>query len=1429
MNKNLSIDAINKLPLAQREKLKALLEKKGIDFLTLPVFKRPPDLTHIPHSYAQERLWVHDQFEPGRSFYNIASAVRLSGQINHAALCGALNEMVRRHESLRTTFSTVDGKPGQVIAPVLRVELPVTDLGGLPAGEREARAQWLIQDEANTPFNLTCGPLLRAVLLRMDDSHHILLLTLHHIVSDAWSMGVIVEEMAALYGAQVHGQPSPLPELAIQYPDYSHWQREWLRGPTLDAQLKYWKKQLDGAPELLALPTDRPRPPRQSYRGTRARFTVPATVCAGLHQIGKQFQVTLFMTLAAAFNVLLSRYSGQSDLCIGTTVAGRGRIETEPMIGFFANTLVLRSQVDAAASFDTLLRQVRGTALDAHANQDLAFQQLVDCLKPERNLSYTPIFQVMLVLLNTPMGDLELSGLTLQPMVADLASSKFDLTLYFSEEGDELSAGFEYRTDLFDASTIERMVNHFGRLLSSIAAHPSARIADLEMLDRAERQQLLLDWNTNTAAAAVAPAAHRCVHQLFEEQAARDPSAVALVHGDRAVSYGELNAQANRLAHHLRGLGVGPDTRVAICVERGVGMMVAVLATLKAGGGYVPLDPAYPQDRLAYMLADSAPQAVLVDGAGQAALAGVADSVGDAPRIDLAQDAAWQDNSDANPQVAGLGPAQLAYIIYTSGSTGAPKGVMIEHANVVRLFSATDAWFSFGADDVWTLFHSFAFDFSVWEMWGALAHGGQLVIVPLSVARAPDEFYQLLCRRGVTVLNQTPTAFRQLIAAQGLSQAAHRLRYTVFGGEALETSLLAPWYARAVNAGTQLINMYGITETTVHVTYRPLEPADAARHGASPIGRRIPDLRTYILDANRQPVPIGVVGELYVGGAGVARGYLNRPELTAERFLDDPFAGEAGARMYKTGDLGRFLADGSIDYLGRNDFQVKIRGFRIELGEIEARLSACAGVREAVVLAREDQPGDKRLVAYIVAQAGAEPEAGQLRLELGCTLSDYMVPSAFVTLDAFPLTPNGKLDQKALPAPDGDAYARRGYEAPEGETEEGLAEIWRELFKLEQVGRHDNFFELGGHSLLAVALIERMRQVGMQIDVRTLFGTPTIAALATALGTGEADVTVPPNGIAAGCAAITPAMLPLTHLTQHEIDGITNLVPGGAANIQDIYPLAPLQAGILFHHMIQGAGDAYLLPTLIEFDSLERLNGFLSNLQTVIDRHDILRTAVMWEGLAEPHQVVLRHAPLNIEQVEFDPAGGAIADQMSSRYDPRGYRMDVRQAPLMRGFMTEDRDNGRWLLQFLAHHLAIDHTTMEILVEEIRTIQLGREAELPRALPFRNFIAQARLGVSRAEHEAFFTQMLADIDEPTLPYGLLDVRGDGSRIREIEQQLPSALALQLRAQARAQGVSVASLMHLAWAQVLARLSGRRDVVFGTVLFGRMQGGAGSDR
>ncbi|WP_460760205.1 amino acid adenylation domain-containing protein, partial [Lysobacter fragariae] len=792
--------------------------------------------------------------------------------------------------------------------------------------------------------------------------------------------------------------------------------------------------------------------------------------------------------------------------------------------------------------------------------------------------------------------------------------------------------------------------------------------------------------------------------------------------------------------------------------------------------------------------------------------------------------ALWAQYGTDNPVVDDLAAHHLAYIIYTSGSTGAPKGVMIEHRNVTRLFAATDAWFHFDANDVWTLFHSFAFDFSVWEIWGALLYGGRLVVVPHATSRAPDDFYRLLCEQKVTILNQTPSAFSQLIAAQSSSDQLHSLRRVIFGGEALEMHSLASWYAR--NDGNQplLINMYGITETTVHVTYRPIDPADVERHkGRSPIGARIPDLALYILDEHRQPVPIGAAGELYVGGAGVARGYLNRAELTAERFIANPFA--ANERLYKTGDLARWRADGDIEYLGRNDFQVKIRGFRIELGEIEARLAAHPDVREAAVLAREDRPGDKRLVAYVTPQDGVALDLESLRAHLRGTLPEYMVPAAYVTLPVFPLTPNGKLDRKALPAPDADSYIARNYEAPIGDIETALASIWAELLKLERVGRHDNFFELGGHSLLALTLVERMRGAGMQVDVRALFAAPVLMDLAAAVGGGSANrtITVPPNLIPADCDAITPDMLPMVQLSQADIDSITATVPGGARNVQDIYPLAPLQEGFLFHYLLEKEGDVYLTTSVLSASTRAQIDRYVAALQVVINRHDILRTAVHWEGLPEPVQVVVRRAPLVVEEVTLDPADGDIATQLQARFDPRHYRLDVRQAPLWRWFVAFDAPNQRWVALEMVHHLVDDRTTIEFLHAELQAVLQGRGDQLPPPLPFRDFVFQARNAVSREEHEAFFARMLGDVDEPTTPFGLLDAQGDGSRILATFRDLDPRLSRRLRACARTSGVSVASLCHLAWAIVLARVSGRDDVVFGTVMFGRMQGGEGANR
>jgi aryl carrier-like protein len=686
----------------------------------------------------------------------------------------------------------------------------------------------------------------------------------------------------------------------------------------------------------------------------------------------------------------------------------------------------------------------------------------------------------------------------------------------------------------------------------------------------------------------------------------------------------------------------------------------------------------------------------------------------------------------------------------------------------------------------------------------------------------------MLCRSGVTVLNQTPSAFRQLIEAQSRSRQRHGLQLVIFGGEALEVGMLQPWYRDRRNRDTQLINMYGITETTVHVTYCPLAPEDAQQPGRSPIGRRIPDLRIYLLDVEREPVPVGVAGELYVGGAGVARGYLNRPELTADRFLSDPFAAAPAARMYRTGDLGRLLADGSLEYLGRNDDQVKIRGFRIELGEIEARLASCVGVREAVVLAREDEPGEKRLVAYYTVKAGGEVTAETLRSCLAAALPPYMVPAAYVALEQLPLTMNGKLDRRGLPAPEASAYVSRAYEAPQGALEQQLAALWAQVLQHERIGRYDNFFELGGHSLLAMSLLERMRLVGLEADVRVLFGHPTLAALAATMGTVR-GVAIPANGIPADCRAIEPGMLPLVALSREEIERIVGAVPGGAANVQDIYPLAPAQAGVLFHYLASEQGDPYLLSTTLGIDSRARLDEFLSALRSAIGRHDILRTAVLWEGLREPVQVVLRQAPLVVMEVALDATAGDVAEQLRKRFDPRRTRLDVRQAPMLRIFVAEDAPNRRCVMLLLFHHLIDDVTSMDLLSAEIELHLQGETDQLPPPVPFRNYVAQARLGVSAAEHEAFFRDLLGDVTEPTLPLGLLDVRGDGTGIAEFRRPVATELARRLRECARSLGVSTASLFHLAWALVLARTSGRSDVVFGTILLGRMQGGAGADR
>jgi amino acid adenylation domain-containing protein len=1403
----------------------------GVPHAELPPIQ-PAQRGHtLPLSFAQQRLWFLAQMQGVSESYHLAVGVRLRGNLDRAALRRALRRLVGRHEALSTTFLLVDGEPVQRIAPVEESDFSLAELDLRGCGNVEAGLERAATREAATAFNLETGPLIRGQLVRLAEEEHALLITMHHIVSDAWSMGLLLNELSVLYSAFVADGIDPLPELPVQYADYALWQRQSMQGELLERQANYWKSALAGAPALLELPADHPRPAQQKYSGGFVPLELDRQLTAALKELSRRHGLTLHMTLLAGWGALLGRLSSGEDIVIGTPTANRGRSEIEGVIGFFINTLAIRLDLAGSPTVSQMLERVKVSALAAQEHQDIPFEQVVEILRPARSLSHSPIVQVVFAWQNAPAGSLELEGLEAEWMKpVPQTMTKFDLTLSLGEAGAGLTGGLEYASSLFERETVERYAGYFRRLLEGIVAGENQTVASICLLSEPERQQVVHEWNDSE----LEYFSDDCVQQLFETQVRKSPDAVAVVWEGTCLSYAELNRRANRLARRLRTLGVKPDARVGICVERGLEMVVGIVAVLKAGGAYVPLDPAYPAERLRWMVEDSALVVLLTQGHLLQLFDGVDDSVMLADLADFAADVGSAKEEYANLDAAAIGVTaqSAAYVIYTSGSTGLPKGVIVEHRNVTRLFAATDHWFHFNESDVWTLFHSYAFDFSVWEIWGALLCGGRLIVVPKQTVRSPEDFYDLLCAHGVTVLNQTPSAFEQLIVAQKSQKQAHRLRFVVFGGEALDVASLKPWYEQNRGASTRLINMYGITETTVHVTYRELAQSDMERQRASPIGARIPDLKTYILDEAGEPVPVGVVGELYVGGAGVARGYLNRPELTAQRFVQDRFAKGAGARMYRTGDLGRWLKDGTIEFVGRNDSQVKIRGHRIELGEVKAWLSEHAGVRECAVIVREDTPGEKRLTAYYTAaereSGGDVPGAEELRAHVAERLPEYMVPAAYVRLQKLPLTTNGKLDRKALPVPEGDAYARRGYEVPQGATETTLAGIWAELLSVERVGRWDDFFELGGHSLLAVSLMERMRRKGFEVDVRTLFMKPTLAELAAAIKEAVKPVAVPANGIPEGCEAISGEMLPLVQLTADEIEKIVHHVHGGARNVQDIYPLAPLQEGILFHHLMGGDGDPYLLVAIYGFESRSRLDRYVEAMQWVVGRHDILRTSVVWEGLREPVQVVWREARLRVEEVELEGRAEAWKE-LYARFNPRTYRMDVRESPLLRIYIAEDKGNNSWLMMLLLHHLVDDNTSFRKMQSEIQACLLGEAESLPEAQPFRNLVAQARLGVSREDHEAFFRKLLNGVEEPTTPFGLVDARGDGSGIVEARTLIEGGIAGRVRAMARKLGVSAAALWHVAWARVLAKVSGRDDVVFGTVLFGRMNSGAAADQ
>ncbi|WP_265569110.1 non-ribosomal peptide synthetase, partial [Streptomyces hygroscopicus] len=1371
----------------------------------------------IPLSFAQRRLWFLSQLEGPSATYNIPIARRLPGQVDIDALNAALRDVIGRHEVLRTVYPTADGEPYQRILKLeeLDWELAVADLA---ATEIDARVAEL---EAYA-FDLAAEVPIRAALLRAGPQDQVLVVVVHHIASDGWSMGPLLRDVTTAYAARTEGRAPEWEPLPVQYADYTLWQRELL-GDEQDPdsmmarQISYWRDHLSGVPEELALPFDRVRPVVASHRGHGVPLEIPAAVHARLAEVARAEDATVFMVLQAALAVVLSRLGAGTDIPIGTAVAGRTDVALDDLVGFFVNTLVLRTDLSGDPTFTEVLARARQTGWDALAHQEVPFEKLVEELAPARSLARHPLVQVMLTVHNNDRIVSERtgseSGGSAPDEVVDVRAAKFDLELDFVEVFDQdgapagLRGSLTASVDLFERGSVARLATRVRRALELLVVEPTTRVSGVELLDAAERRRVLVEWNDT--AVEVEPST---LPGLFEAQVVRTPDAVAVVFEGAEVSYAELDARANRLARLLVGRGVGPESVVGVALERGVEMVVALLAVVKAGGAYLPIDPGLPADRVTYMVETAGADVVVSTGSPAVVAPGGVSTVLLDEHV-VVQELAGLSGASLGVDVL---PAHPAYVIFTSGSTGRPKGVVVSHEGIVNRLAWMQERFGLSGADRVVQKTPFGFDVSVWEFFWPLSVGAALVVARPEGHRDPAYLAALVREQGVTTAHFVPSMLEAFLADPAAADCADVLRWVVCSGEALTPAVRDRLFA--VLPGVELHNLYGPTEASVDATAWRCEPG--AGDGPVPIGGPVANTKLFVLDGAMNPVPIGVAGELYLSGVQLARGYANRVGLTAERFVASPFG--TGERLYRTGDMARWNADGVVEFLGRADDQVKIRGFRIEPGEIQAVIVGHPQVAQAAVVAREDIPGDIRLVAYVVKEGDGTELPEVVRQFVAARLPEYMVPSAVVVLDALPLSVNGKLDRKALPVPEYTTGSGRG---PASVREEILCGAFAEVLGVDDVGVDDDFFRLGGHSLLAIRLVEVLRRRGVSVSVRALFQTPTPAGLALAVSADR--VVVPQNLIPDGASVITPEMLPLVDLTADEVERVVATVDGGAANVADVYPLAPLQEGLLFHHLLaDGGDDAYVLPSVLEFASREQLDAFTNALQSVIDRHDIFRTSFVWEGLREPVQVVWRKAVLPVVELTLDPQA---ADPVGALVAAVGSTMDLRRAPLFSVHAAARPDADRWLGLVRVHHLVQDHTALEVLLREVEAFLTGEGGDLPEPLPFRTFVAHARGGTEHEAHERYFAELLGDITEPTAPYGLVDIRGAGAHVvREVVPFAPAAEA-RLREVARRLGVSTATLMHVAWARTLAVVGGRDDVVFGTILFGRMNAGAGADR
>ncbi|MEH2106011.1 amino acid adenylation domain-containing protein [Nostoc sp.] len=1338
---NIKKDDISKRRSQLSPAKQAILEKRlrGESDTPQIVIPQRSQQSPVPLSFAQQRLWLFQQLEPESSAYNELVNIHLKGVLNLVALRDSLNEIVKRHESLRTTFELWEGQPVQVINS-MTVALPVVNLSELPTALQSSEVEKLTIDIVKKPFDLASGPLLRGALLQTSEEEYVLLFVIHHIVCDGWSVQIFTQELTALYAAFSAGKPSPLSELPIQYVDFSVWQRQWLQGEREKTQLSYWKQQLANVPSTLPLPTERPRPPVQSFRGAIASYQLSAPLTSMLKSLSNQQGVTLFMTLLTAFQAQLYRYTNQEDICVGSPIANRNHRDIQGLIGFFVNTLVLRTDLSGNPSFLELLGRVREVCMGAYAHSDIPFDRLVGELHPERNLSHTPLFQVMFVLQEDSKKDLELPDLTLKWLHNHTGTAKFDLTLSVVDAKSELWGFWEYNTDLFDAATIDRMIGHFTNLLEGIVTDPDQRLSDLPLLTIAEQQTLLVKWNDTTTNYSE----DKCIHELFEAQVERTPNDVAVVFEDEQLTYSELNKRANQLAHYLRTLGVKSEVLVGICVERSLSMVIGLLAILKAGGAYVPLDPSYPQERKAFMLQDSQPKVLLTQQQ-------LVESLPTHTAKVVCLDSNWEiisQHSQENP-ACHLSLDNLAYVIYTSGSTGQPKGAMNSHRGICNRLLWMQSTYQLTASDRVLQKTPFSFDVSVWEFFWPLITGARLVVAQPEGHRDTNYLVNVIREQQISTIHFVPSMLQVFLEAKGLENC-QCLKRVIVSGEALPLQLQQRFFNRL---DAQLHNLYGPTEAAVDVTFwacrqqSSLEDNNISQQKTVSIGRPIDNIQIYLLDRHLNLVPVGVTGELYIGGVGVGRGYLNRPELTAEKFIPNPFqtgrgAGEQGSRggkedqslnserLYKTGDLARYLANGEIEYIGRIDYQVKIRGFRIELSEIEASISQHTAVRETVVVADA-----QRIVAYVVLHTEQTLKISELRNFLESKLPHYMVPAAFVMLDQLPLTPNGKVDRKALPEPD---HIRPEFEetyiAPQTTVQKQLSAIWAQVLGLEKVGINDKFFELGGDSILSFQVISKANLAGLYLTPKQLFQHQTIAELATVAS---------------------------TNISMSAEQG---LVTGS-------FPLTPIQRWFFeenfsnYHH--------YNQAVLLEVQ--QALNPVLLEqvIHYLLQHHDILRSQFIqqsskWQAKIAEFEQVVPITVIDLSTLPPESQSAAIAATCSELQAS----LNLFSGQLLRVALFNLGVNQHSRLFIVIHHLVVDGVSWRILLEDLQTAyaQLSRGEKIklsPKTTSFKQWADQLQQYTQSAAAQAEIDYWLEILRQPrsSLP---VDYPGGDNTINSVD-------------------------------------------------------------